>query len=44
MSQEVGDEVGEAERPDCVGFCGRGKVWKALEGFTQVSELIWLAF
>lgn len=29
MSQEVGDEVGEAERPGCIGFCGP---WKSLEG------------
>lgn len=44
MSQEAGDEVREAGRPDQVGFCGLWKrVWKALVGFTQVSDLIWFS-
>src|SRR3712207_7208940 len=44
MSQEAGDEVREAGRPDQVGYCGLWKrVWKALVGSTQVSDLIWFS-
>lgn len=44
-SQELGDEVGEAGKPEGVGFCGTRKgLWKALQRSAQVSDQIWFTF